>query len=115
MLPKENRLNIRTYYSEIRGNGKKIFDPYFSLYYRIQKTENQPKISIIVSKKVTKAATKRNRMRRLIHQAAQELLNQMKSGFEGMFFVHKDFAAENSQTITGKVKEMLQYGKIFKE
>lgn len=115
MLPHENRLNIRTYYSEIRGNGKKIFDPYFSLYFRQQQLHNPPKLNIIVSKKIAKAAVKRNRMRRLVHQAAQELLSGLDPGFEGLFFVHKDFSGESSETITSKIKEMLVYGKIYKK
>ena len=114
MLSQENRLDIRTYYSEIRGHGKKVFDPYFSLYYR-QQNDTPPRLNTIISKKISKAATKRNRMRRLIHQAAQELIPQIKLGFDGLFFVHKDFSQESSTTITQKIKEMLIYAKIYQE
>lgn len=113
MLPKDNRLDIRTYYSAIRGNGKKIYDPYFSLYFRNTQSPTPPKFNCIVSKKVSKAATKRNRMRRLIHQSIQTLLPNLPPGNEGLFFIHQDFSEDSSQTITQKIREMLIYAKIL--
>lgn len=115
MLPKENRLNIRTYYREIRGTGKKIYDPLFSLYYRNANNGHPPKINIIISKKIAKAATARNRMRRLIHASIEELLKNIKPGVEGLFFVHQDYSHENSQTIKNKIQKILIAGGLYEE
>ncbi len=115
MLPKENRLNIRTYYSEFRGTGKKLYHPLFSLYYRLQNNDQTPKVNVIVSKKVAKEAVKRNRMRRLIHTAAANLLTNLPPGFEGLFFIHKDFTELDSTQLTADIKQMLLQGNIYQD
>lgn len=115
MLPRQNRLNIRTYYTEIRGTGKKLHDPYFSLYYRIHPGQESPKINLIVSKKITKTAARRNRMRRLLHSAVANIITNIQPGFEGLFFIHQDFANETSSAITTRITKLLTSGGLYEQ
>jgi ribonuclease P protein component len=115
MLPRQNRLNIRLYYTEIRRSGKKLQDPYFTLYYRTQTDQEPPRINLIVSKKITKTAARRNRMRRLLHSAVANIIENIKPGFEGLFFVRQDFANETSSTITSKISKLLTSGGLYEQ
>lgn len=92
MLQKKNLLNIRTYFTEIRGNGKKISTPYFSIYFKLQSDQTEPQFNTIISKKVTKLAVKRNRIRRLLNIALRDLLSDINPQIQALIFVYKDFS-----------------------
>ncbi len=109
MLPKKNRLNIRTYFSVIRGTGKKLSSNYFSFYYRQKKDAiSNPQINIVVSKKVAKSAIKRNRMRRVLHTAMLPLLPKIPTNTQGIFFVYKDFSNIKTQELQEIIESMLK-------
>jgi ribonuclease P protein component len=109
MLPYKNRLDIKTYFSEIRGSGKKIpISPYFSLYYRVNPGTETPQFNAIISKKVARRAVSRNRMRRLINTAIQMLLPEIKSNVQGLFFIHKDFSALSSEEVKIIIQKSLK-------
>jgi ribonuclease P protein component len=108
MLPKKNRLDIKTYFSEIRGTGKKSSGYYFSFYFRLNEDTREPQFNIIVSKKVAKSAVKRNRMRRLINAALHACINTLNPKLQGLFFVYKDFSLLKSTEITKIVEEMVK-------
>lgn len=108
MLPKKNRLNIRTYFSAIRGTGKKLSSNYFSFYFRQNDTISNPQINIVVSKKVAKSAIKRNRMRRALHTSMLPLLDRIPSNTQGIFFVYKDFSNIKTQELQEIIASMLK-------
>lgn len=113
MLPKSNRLNIRTYFGEIRGTGKKLSSPYFSFYYRLSESGSTPQISCVISKKVAKSAVKRNRMRRLLNTAAKSHLDKINPSLQGLFFVYKDFSHLKSQDLSEVIKNVLDSGGLL--
>jgi ribonuclease P protein component len=113
MLPRENRLNIRTEYNRIRSAGKRLHDPLFTLYYNLNADLSQPKFNLIVSKKITKTAARRNRMRRLLHTALSAVLSEIKPSFEGIFFIQQDFASEITSAVKQKVIALLSRGGFY--
>jgi ribonuclease P protein component len=115
MLPKTNRLNIRTYFGEIRGSGKKLSGPYFSFYYRISEDSVTPQINIIVSKKVAKSAVKRNRMRRLINTVMRKALPDVPSSLQGLFFVYKDYSKLKYNELEALIHLMFKSAGLIKE
>ncbi|MDQ3239763.1 MAG: ribonuclease P protein component [bacterium] len=103
MLSKANRLDIKKYFSQIRGNGKKLTGIDFAIYYRLGPNQTKPGISTVISKKVTKSAVKRNRMRRLIHTAMTHMLHSLSPNFQCIFFVYHDFSLKKSQDLTDEL------------
>jgi len=63
MLPQKNRLNRKDFLL-VKKNGKKIFLSDFLVYYL---SSDQQKVSVVVSKKIAKKATQRNKLRREIY------------------------------------------------
>ncbi len=115
MLPRSNRLNIHTYFTEIRGTGKKLSGPYFSFYYRLNHDINIPQINIIVSKKVAKSAVKRNRMRRVINTIMKKTLTHSPVTLQGLFFVYRDFSDLKSAELEALIKLMFESSGIIKK
>ncbi len=114
MLPKINRLNIRTYFKEIRGTGRKLTTSYYSFYYRISSECSSPQINIVVSKKVAKSAVKRNRMRRSINAIMRKLIPDIDQSLQGLFFVYKDFSSIKSTELEKIVHKMCESVRITK-
>lgn len=70
-LPSEYRLKIHK--KELFENGRKIYTKYFTIILS-KDPQLQPKFAIVVSKKVSKLAVKRNFVRRQISTAIKDNL-----------------------------------------
>jgi ribonuclease P protein component len=114
MLPKRNRLNIRRYFTEIRGNGKKLSSQNYAIYFRLNPEQKESQFNTVISKKVSKSAVKRNRMRRLIHTALSTLKPDINPQMQGMFFMYKDFSTQTSIQVTEEIKELLKKANLLK-
>jgi ribonuclease P protein component len=108
MLPRKNRLNIRQYFNEVRGHGKKLAASNFSVYIRLKQDSSKPEFSTIISKKVSKSAVSRNRIRRLIHTALSKLIENIDPRTQGLIFVYKNFADLKSDIVTKELEQLLK-------
>lgn len=97
MLPSSNRLLSKDI-PLIMKTGLRIRVPGMEVIYFIHQTGTRfvphggivlagPRFAIIVSAKVDKRATRRNRMKRLVREALQNLLPVMVEGFCAVFVV----------------------------
>jgi len=113
MLPRKNRLPLRTELKRLKRDGKIIQDKYFSLLLNQPSITtniqlNQPsRFAFVVSKKIDKRATRRNRIKRLISEAIRQLLPETKTGTEGIFYVKKAIIDKNLEEIKNEVKNSL--------
>lgn len=74
MLPKANRLHTSQEIYHTRKEGNRTFSQFFTLF-SVSTPENlEPRFAFVVSSKVSKNATARNRTKRLLRQAVHELL-----------------------------------------
>lgn len=69
MLPRENRLTRRNDFRDILNKGKFFQGKLVALALLRDQENNEPQIGIIVSTKISKLATKRNRIKRIIKEA----------------------------------------------
>jgi ribonuclease P protein component len=86
-------------------NNKRIKGEWFDL---VLKTQIGPKKTpkIVVSLKVSKKATERNRIKRLIRVAVSKI-NQVFESEDLMVIVKKNFSKEKSQVVEQKLKNQL--------
>lgn len=85
MLPKLNRLPA----PEIRlvmRNGKKIHNPNLQLIYRPNALPVS-RFAVIISTKVDKRATMRNRIKRLIHEALRSIFPTLTPSVDGVIIM----------------------------
>lgn len=83
MLPAENRLRQRHDFSNVYARGDRYRGHYIRL--RIYNTGNSAiasKIGIVISKKISKSAVIRNRIKRQLRAIFRQLLSQLKQGLQ---------------------------------
>jgi len=115
MLPKNNRLDLKKDFSEIKKRGKllrgKLFD------FLLQKPVADfcpPAFAFIVSKKITKKATKRNRIKRLLSEVVRSFLSQLHPGIKGVFLAKKEILEKNFAEIKNEVEATFKKERLFK-
>lgn len=113
MLSRKNRLNLRHYFSEVRSNGKKISSFSFSIYYNQNTLQTAPTIGFVISKKVSKKANKRNRMRRVLANSIKPLLTEINSDLQIILFIYKDFSQYKQPYINQELIDALTKGNLI--
>jgi len=68
----------------------------------------QAKFGIVVSKKISKKAVERNRIRRKIYKEAGEILGKIKGGLSVIFLVKKAILEASDEEIGKEVKRSLE-------
>jgi ribonuclease P protein component len=72
MLPKTNRLNLKTSFRWV-ASGKTYSSPFFKLFYRTGEN-NEPLVGVSIVTASFKQATLRNKAKRLMFELAREYL-----------------------------------------
>lgn len=118
MLPKQNRLSLKTEFNRIKKRGKLFQGKLFSLLVtdQRQKTKDQgPKFAFIISKKIHKRATKRNRARRLLSEAIRFFLPKIKEGVDGVFLAKKPIIGKEFVEVKTEAEEILKNANLLKK
>lgn len=113
MLPQQNRLFLRKDFAEIKKKGEKFQGRFFGLLVYI-KEGNFPRFGFIVSNRISKRATARNRVKRLLREAAKSFLTQMKPGRQILFLAKKEILGEPLSRIKEEAEKIFQKAKILK-
>ncbi len=103
MLSSYNRLPSVEIPPLLRG-GTRIRGTCIDLIY--QKKQTHPRFAVIVSAKVDKRAAKRNRMKRLIREAIQQLLPFIKEQTSGVFVV-RSAVPDHEDAVHALVRNLL--------
>lgn len=77
MLPKKNRIPRKDFPTASR-QGSRVFSPLFSGV--IHESQNEVRVSVVVSKKTAKTAVVRNALRRQVYTAVSPLLKDILRG-----------------------------------
>jgi len=115
MLPKANRLAKRTDIERVFKRGKTFFVGNLS----IRTAANNLAVSrftVVVSTKISKKATRRNRLKRLIREAIRrEALPKTKPGYDGIIMTQKGAMEKNYNEITKLVVGLFKKAKITQD
>lgn len=110
MLPKSKRLNLNKDFRWV-SSGKKIENNLVKLFYKISPAPSgagfqQPKIGISLSKNVFKKAVDRNRARRLISKAFENMYNELPSGLNIVAMPKTDILQTSSDELTKLIHKL---------
>ena len=87
MLPRENRLTEDYDFRKLQRYGRTFRTPYFNFVVNVNKFPEKPsRFAFVVSKRLDKRATVRNRLRRRLCEALQGNLSSLRPGFDGAFY-----------------------------
>ena len=95
MLSKQYKLKSNAEISQVFKNGKTVKSSFLFLRYRSNSSE-EIKIAFSIGLKYSKKAVDRNRAKRVLRVTSKKLIDQIKPGFDLVFYFDKNFHEEIS-------------------
>jgi len=115
MLPKKNRLDLKREFLQIKKSGRIIGGESFNFLFQKKATNFCPPVfAFVVSKKIEKKATKRNKIKRLLSEAVRSFLIQIRPGVKGVFLVKKEILGKNLTEIKTEIENIFKKENLFK-
>lgn len=106
MLKKENRLSRRKEFLEVKEKGRMINSPLFSLLL-LRKEDKVRQFGTVISKKISKKAVERNKIRRLIMESLRKNWTLVEAGSRGIFLVKKKILNKSLREIDKEIRSVL--------
>ena len=110
MLKRVNRIFSRKEFGEIKTNGTLIRSRLVSGLV-LKKGDKDRRFGIIVSKKISKRAVDRNKIRRLVYLAVTENLEKFNEGTRVIFLVRPEIVGKKNEEVGAEMLDLVQ--KIF--
>jgi len=114
MLPKENRLTDDYDFRRVKRRGKSYHGPLFKLAFTRRKNvgtlpagRQASRFGFVISTKVDKRATVRNRIKRLLRQAIRERLEKIPEGLDFVLVVRPNIVGKNYEEVSAAVDQVL--------
>jgi ribonuclease P protein component len=102
VLKREFRLRKKSEFAEMREKGRKLSSPLFGLVYL---KSNEPKFGWIVSKKISKKAVDRNKIRRRL---AEVVKKNWIDGYKFLFLVRSEILNKKLVDIENEWKKITE-------
>ncbi len=114
MLPRQNRLKGVKNFKEVQKKGKVINSNSFGLAYLKREDENPSRFGFIISTKISKLATLRNRARRALGEKIRQSTRNIKDGYDCIFLAKPPILKTYTQDLMKEVEVVLTKAKIYK-
>lgn len=107
MLAVSNRLKGDKNFERVKKEGKLYqYDNFGVIVYR--RGDRQPsRFAFIISKKISKAAVHRNRIKRAMDEAVRHRITKVKKGLDVLFLVKKEILTKTTEEVMKSVKEFV--------
>jgi len=106
MLGSKNRLTSESDISEVKRKAKRFNSKNFILLH-LNNNKDSVRFGFLVSKKVSKLAVKRNRLKRQFREAVKLVLSDMRPGFDYLFIIKRQALDLDSKSIFSEVESAL--------
>lgn len=107
MLPKENRLTKKAEFAEVLKKGRVLQGPLFGLAVFERGGDLPAKAGIIISKKVSKLATKRNRSKRILRECLRRLIKGVRLGTLMVVLAKKGITGAKKEEVKKELERRL--------
>lgn len=115
MLPKINRLKNKKDFEKIFKNGKR-FKEEFLLLIMIKNNIKTTRFGIVVSQKVSKKATLRNKIKRWISEIIRlKIIKKIKKGFDILLIAVPEIEFKNFWEIEEVINKLFKKANIIEE
>lgn len=113
MLPKENRLKIKKDFEKVFKKGRR-FKEDFLVFIVVKNNLKQSRFGFIVSNKVSKKATVRNKIKRRLRKLVKESLLRVKEGIDCVIIASPGFEVKDFWEIEKTINIIFTSAKILK-
>lgn len=90
MLPKQFRLQDYQDIEKVKNKGRLYQAPFFGVLVFSRNDTQNSRFTFLISLKISKKATKRNRAKRLLSESVRLLLPKIKPGYDLVFLAKKN-------------------------
>jgi ribonuclease P protein component len=112
MLAKIYSLKGKRKIDEVLKKGKKKQSDNFGVFHLDRKTSDLPKFVFVISKKISKLAVNRNRVKRAMSESVRRNIKIVPKGMEFVFLAKKSIVKRSTEEI---MKEVFDFLKTLKE
>lgn len=114
MLARRHRLVKEKDFEKIFKRGKSFYTKLLGIKILANELAAN-RFGIIVSSKISKKASARNRLKRQIRQAARELDQELRPGFDLVIMVLPGFLRQDYKTIKSELEKIFTKLRFFKQ
>lgn len=107
MLKKINRIFSRKEFDEVKSHGLLCRGNLISGLV-LKKIEGEKRFGVIVSKKISKKAVDRNKIRRLVYLAVQDHIEKFDDGIRIIFLVRPDIVDKKYEKVSAEMSSLVQ-------
>lgn len=106
MLPLKNRLLTKKDFERVKKEGQKFQSRLFGVLI-YQTNSGFTRFGFIISTKLSKRATRRNKVKRLLREAVRKFLPRIKPGLDIVFLGKREILFKSLEEITWEVEKIL--------
>jgi ribonuclease P protein component len=107
VLKRENRIRLKKEFLEVKEKGRVLYSPLFG-WLTYKENDDQKKFGFIVSKKISKKAVDRNRIRRILSQIVQKNLDKFENGTRLIFLTKQEILGKKMIEVEKEVNKFLK-------
>ena len=107
MLKRENRIRLKREFAEVKNKGRVLYSPLFG-FLTYKENDDQKKIGFIVSKKISKRAVDRNRIRRILSEIVRKNLERFENGTRIIFLTKKEILGKKYDEVEKEVEKFIK-------
>lgn len=106
VLKRENRIRSKREFLEIKNKGRVLYSPFFGwLFYK--ENDDLKKFGFVVSKKISKKAVDRNRIRRILSEIVRKNLEKFENGTRIVFLTKQEILGKKMVEIEREINKFL--------
>lgn len=114
MLPKENRLNQKKDFQRVFQKGKGLRENLLTFKW-ISNNLKVSRFGFVISKKISKKAVVRNKIKRRLREKVRIKLSHLRKGIDGVIIVQPGAAKEKNQEIAKNLNKILLRAKLIRK
>jgi ribonuclease P protein component len=107
MLAKVYSLKGERTIKEVLKNGKKFQSDNFGAFFTESKDQENPKFAFVISKKVSKLAVNRNRVKRAMSEAVRRNVKNVPNKIQIVFLAKKSIVERSTEEIMKEVESFI--------
>jgi len=113
MLAKQNRLVKEKDFEKVFKQGRAFYTKLLGVKISAAQSELN-RFGVVISTKISKKATERNKLKRRIRQAVRELDKELKSGFDLVIMALPALLGQDYKAIKDELEKIFTKLKLFK-
>jgi ribonuclease P protein component len=114
MLPNKYRLTGKVSFEETKNKGTVFQSESFGVLVYNRKDKEKSRLGFVISTKISKKAADRNRIKRLLRKSTENLLDDLKDGYNILFLAKRNILGKNLNLLAKEVGETFKKAELIK-